>query len=412
MPSERFAPSLRLQDELHLLRDSLGAVDSHYESILDHLQHELGASNGKIAASSATLTGYDRQVDVLYSRQARVFPQPGPRAGESFWSKPTTSVLRRFVAIAPRGVTLEFVSDRTTNILQESVRLLLHENERKKVLQDAGIDPVHADALVSMYGTDVVYGSTLYDVEAAQRSLDSNATVQINSEQLTGQTAFDDVRAILDRLENPEPDFVDRIQFIAASSMLSHGVDVSRLNVMMMLGLPLTTAEFIQTSARVGRNGPGLVHVLHKIGRERDAEGFRHFASFILQGDRFVEPIPITRRSRRVLELTMPGIVEARRLMLMEPLSIGQRLTTLEKLRTFVSSSAITAEDQTDRIASLLGFSGETSGLLRDEIRLWLATWFANLEDPATSIKWPNQLGPTPPMRSLRDVEPSAPIHD
>ena len=74
MPSERFAPSLRLQDELHLLRDSLGAVDSHYESILDHLQHELGASNGKIAASSATLTGYDRQVDVLYSRQARVFP--------------------------------------------------------------------------------------------------------------------------------------------------------------------------------------------------------------------------------------------------------------------------------------------------------------------------------------------------
>ena len=37
--------------------------------------------------------------------------------------------------------------------------------------------------------------------------------------------------------------------------MLSHGVDVSRLNVMVMLGLPLTTAEFIQTSARVGRTG-------------------------------------------------------------------------------------------------------------------------------------------------------------
>jgi hypothetical protein len=412
MPPGRYPPSLRLQDELHLLRDSLGAVDSHYESLLDHLQRELGAARAKIAASSATLTGYDRQVDVLYRRAGRVFPQPGPRAGESFWSRPTPSVLRRFVAVAPRGVTLEFVSDRTTNILQESIRKLLSEQTRQEVLDAAGVAPEHADMLVSLYGTDVIYGSTLYDVEAAQRSLDSNASVPINSEQLTGQTAFDDVRAILDRLENPEPDFDDRIHVIAASSMLSHGVDVSRLNVMTMLGLPLTTAEFIQTTSRIGRNRPGLVHVLLKIGRERDAEAFRHFESFVLQGDRFVEPIPITRRSRRVLALTMAGIVEARRLMLMEPRSPGQRLTTLDKLRAFAASSGITPAGEAESIASLLGFTGPTDELLREEIRLWLATWFANLEDPASSVKWPNELGPTSPMRSLRDVETSAPIHD
>ena len=194
--------------------------------------------------------------------------------------------------------------------------------------------------------------------------------------------------------------------------MLSHGVDVSRLNVMIMLGLPLTTAEFIQTSSRIGRNRPGLVHVLCKIGRERDAETFRHFNSFVHQGDRFVEPIPITRRSRRVLALTMPGIVEARRLMLMEPRSPGQRLTTLDRLRTFVASPVITPAGEAESIAPLLGFTGPIDELLREEIRLWLATWFANLEDPASSVKWPNQLGPTSPMRSLRDVETSAPIHD
>jgi len=226
------------------------------------------------------------------------------------------------------------------------------------------------------------------------------------------QTAFDDVRAVLERLENPETDFAERIHVIAASSMLSHGVDVSRLNVMMMLGLPLTTAEFIQTSARVGRSRPGLVHVLHKIGRERDAETFRHFSSFINQGDRFVEPIPVTRRSRRVLTLTMPGSVEARRLMLMEPLAPGQRLTTVDKLRVFVKSSGATPAGEAESIASLLGFTGQTDELLREEILLWLTTWFANLEDPASSIKWPNQLGPTTPMISLRDVEASAPIHD
>jgi hypothetical protein len=412
MPAGRYAPSLRLQDELHLLRDSLGAVDSHYESILDYLQHELGAPRGKIIASSATLTGYERQVEVLYRRRARVFPQPGPRAGESFWTRPGQALLRRYVAVAPRGVTLEFVSDRTTNILQESVRMLLDEHDRQTVLDETGIHPAHADGIVSLYGTDVIYGSTLYDVEAAQRSLDSNATVPINSEQLTGQTDFDDVRAILDRLENPEPDFADRIHVIAASSMLSHGVDVSRLNIMTMLGLPLTTAEFIQTSARVGRSGPGLVHVLHKIGRERDAEAFRHFTSFVQQGDRFVEPIPITRNSRRVLALTMPGVVEARRLMLMEPRSAGQRLTTLDRLRAFMAGSGITPAGEADSIAALLGFTGPTDEFLRDDIRRWLGTWFTNLEDPATMVKWPNELGPTSPMRSLRDVEASAPIHD
>lgn len=412
MAAERFAPRIRLQDELHLLRDSLGAVDSHYESLLDHLQSEMGAPQAKIAASSATLTGYNRQANVLYERQGRVFPQPGPRVGESFWARPTSSRLRRFVAVAPRGVTLEFVSDRTVNILQESVRKLLDPVSRDEVLVAAGIDGIHADALISMYGTDVVYGSTLYDVEAAQRSLDSNSTVAVNSEQLTGQTPFDEVREVLDRLENPEADFGDRVHVIAASSMLSHGVDVSRLNVMIMLGLPLTTAEFIQTTSRIGRTRPGLVHVLLKIGRERDAEAYRHFGSFVTQGDRFVEPIPVTRRSRRVLNLTMPGIVEARRLMLMEPRSPGQSLTLMKNLRSFIESTGLTPASEAAAIASLLGFDGPADELLRDEIRQWMATWFVNLEDPASSARWPNELGPTRPMMSLRDVESQAPIHD
>lgn len=412
MPRSRYAPTLRLQDELHLLRDSLGAVDSHYESLLDHLQEELGGPKAKIVASSATLTGYERQVDVLYRRTGRVFPQPGPRSGESFWSDETGGVLRRFVAVAPRGVTLEHVTDRTVDILQTCVRRLAHEPEA--VCADAGVDPRYAADLLSLYGTDVVYGSTLHEVEAAERSLASNSTVDgtVHSVQLTGQTDFDEVREILDRLEEPEPDFTDRIHVVAASSMLSHGVDVSRLNVMVMLGLPLGTAEFIQTSARVGRRRPGLVHVLHKIGRERDAQTYRQFEQYVRQGDRFVEPIPISRRSRRVLRLTMPGIVEARRLALQEPQSPGQRLTTLKALRAFAGGAGMTPAGEAEQVATMLGFQGPTDELLREEIRAWLRTWFANLEDPASTAKWPNELGPDQPMTSLRDVEASAPIHD
>lgn len=410
MDQKRFGPSLRLQDELHLLRDSLGAVDSHYESLLDHLQYELCGTRAKVVASSATLTGYERQVDVLYERQGRVFPQPGPKAGQSFWTTPTTSPLRRFVAVAPRGVTLEHVSDRTLDALQRCVRELV--DDPAAVCEEAGVDPTHGSLLISLYGTDVVYGTTLYDVEAAGRSLGSNNTVEgINVEQLTGQTDFDEVRAILERLEDPEEEFAERIHVIAASSMLSHGVDVNRLNTMVMLGLPLTTAEFIQTTARVGRKYPGLVYVLHKIGRERDAQTFRHFEQYVRQGDRFVDAIPITRRSRRVLDLTIAGVVAARTLMIREPAS-RQRLSTPAKLREYVRDSGMTPASESAAVSTVLGLDGTEDSVHRGQIAEWVQEWFADLEDPASKAKYIGELGRNPPMRSLRDVEASAPIHD
>ncbi|MCR6487335.1 helicase [Amycolatopsis sp. OK19-0408] len=410
MDANRFAPTLRLQDELHLLRDSLGAVDAHYESLLDHLQHETTGSRAKIVASSATLTGYERQVDVLYQREGRVFPQPGPRAGESFWTVPTAQPLRRFVAVAPRGVTLEHVSDRTLDALQSSIRELIDDPAR--ICLEAGVDPGHAEMLVSQYGTNVVYGSTLYDVEAAGRSLGSNNTVEgINVEQLTGQTEFDEVRAILERLEKPEDEFAERLHVVAASSMLSHGVDVERLNTMVMLGLPLTTAEFIQTTARVGRARPGLVYVLHKIGRERDAQTFRQFGPYVRQGDRFVDPIPITRRSRRVLDLTIAGAVAARTLMIREPAS-KQRLSTPAKLRDYLRTLGLTPHEEAAAVAAVFGLDGPEDSLHQQQIIDWLKIWFADLEDPTLKTNFIGDIGPSQPMRSLRDVEATAPIHD
>ncbi|MFF0775888.1 helicase-related protein [Nonomuraea wenchangensis] len=412
--SERgyFAPSFRLQDELHLLRDSLGAVDSHYESLLDSLQEQLTGTRPKIVASSATLTGYERQVEVLYQREGRVFPAPGPSAGESFWSRETPDMLRRFVAVWPRGVTLEWVSDRTTAIVQESVRRLLSEPEI--VCAQARIDPTFASELLSLYGTNVVYGNTVRDVEAARRSMGTQVKVEpLNVVSLTGQAEFDEVREALSRLQRPEPDFGERIHVVTASSMMSHGVDIDRLNIMTVLGVPLTTAEFIQATARVGRTYPGLVYVIHKIGRERDATVFAHFDPFIKQGDRFIEPIPVTRSSRRVLELTIPAAIEARRLFVHEPASVGQRLTTVDLLRQYVRLRDIGAEDEAKACAAALGIDA-SSHLAHDDIVRQLISYFARLEDTGFGARFPNQLfdRDRKPMLSLRDVEAQVPVSD
>ncbi|RSN03128.1 helicase [Nonomuraea sp. WAC 01424] len=409
---KQFAPSFRLQDELHLLRDSLGAVDSHYEALLDFLQLELTGTRPKIIASSATLTGYERQVDVLYQREGRVFPVPGPSAGESFWSRETDNLLRRFVAVWPRGVTLEWVSDRTTTILQQSVRRLLEDPE--VVCAEVGVPALYAPELLDLYGTNVIYGNTVRDVEAARRSLGTQVPVEpLNVVALTGQAAFDEVREALDRLQNPEPDFAERIHTVTASSMMSHGVDINRLNIMTVLGVPLTTAEFIQATARVGRSHPGLVYVIHKIGRERDATVYSHFGPFIHQGDRFVEPIPVTRSSRRVLQLTTPAAIESRRLFIHEPKSPAQRLTTVDLLRKYFAMTGIGSEGEALACAVALGID-ETQHMAFADIQQQLNAYFMRLEDHGFGARFPNELFDQgrKPMRSLRDVEAQIPVSD
>lgn len=413
MDRTRFAPAFRLQDELHLLRDSLGAVDAHYEALIDDLQRQLTGKRAKVLASSATLTGYQKQVDVLYQRAGRVFPLQGPSSASGFWTTDTARLARKYVAVAPRGVTLEFTVDRMITQLQNEVRRLLYEPE--VVCREAGVDSSFAPALLSLYGTDVVYGNSLRDLEAATRSLETQVPVvppTLVTAQLTGRTDFEEVRQTLDRLENPEDNFENRVHVVAASSMMSHGVDIDRLNAMVVLGVPLTTAEFIQTTARVGRRYPSLVFLVHKIARERDASVYRSFEHFVLQGDRFVEPVPVTRRSRRVLERTIAGLELARVLTLHEPRS-SIALSTVKNLRQYFKDADLTEEDEFGALVRTLGIDGDLDEPMRSDLGRWIEGFFANLMDPAGNARWPSDLCPWGgPMISLRDVEEQAPVRD
>jgi hypothetical protein len=409
--ANRYGPSFRLQDELHLLRDSLGAVDSHYEALYDQLQMALCGSKPKILASSATLTGYEKQADVLYRRGARVFPQQGPSVSEGFWTSDSEDLMRRFVAVAPRGVTLEFTLDRLLTETQRAIRELVERPEQ--VCTQIGVDPALAPFLVSHYGTNVVYGNTLRDLDAAMRSAETQVRVEsmLNTASLTGRTDFEEVRQTLERLEHPEDSFEDRLHVIAASSMMSHGVDIDRLNIMGILGIPLTTAEFIQATSRVGRRWPGLVFVVHKIGRERDASVYRSFGKFVEQGDRFVEPIPVTRRSRRVLEKTIAGLELARILIIHEPMS-KNALTTVGRLRGFMNTNGVDEPSEITAMIRTLGMDEPLDEPMKLDIAAWFARFFRNLRDPGGTFKFPADLSPSgKPMLSLRDVEEQAPIH-
>jgi hypothetical protein len=99
-------PALLIQDEAHLLDESLGTFAGLFESTLDAMLSEvaLGLSGrialtpsgerrrAKVIAASATVSEPDRQLEHLYQRNSPAiqFPYPGPHLYWSFYARPVS----------------------------------------------------------------------------------------------------------------------------------------------------------------------------------------------------------------------------------------------------------------------------------------------------------------------------------
>jgi hypothetical protein len=310
-------------------------------------------------------------------------------------------------------VTLELANDIGEESLQLAIRRLVADGP--SVCAEAGIDPGAVSFLIDYYGTSVVYGSRLRDIEAAARSIETQPPVDdLNIAKLTGQTLLDEVQEVLASLDDPAPEYLNRLHVVYASSMMSHGVDVDRFNAITMLGMPLTTSEFIQTTARIGRKWPGLVLVLHRMGGERDSSVYRAFPKFVTHGDRFIEPVAITRRSRRVLDNTFAGLFCARVYAVHEPKSLqldGNPLSTARAVRRYFQLAPVLEADEFGELCDALMLSPASDDPLVVALRGLVRETFARLMNPASRATFVNELTPRPPMRSLREVETQVPIH-
>jgi hypothetical protein len=76
--------------------------------------------------------------------------------------------------------------------------------------------------------------------------------------------------------------------------MVSVGVDVPRLGCMVVGGQPKNTAEYIQSTSRVGRRSPGLVVTVYNWARPRDLSHYETFAHYHATFYRQVEALSVT----------------------------------------------------------------------------------------------------------------------
>lgn len=315
VPEGLSALRLEIADELHLLDESLGALDGLYESVLQAIGTRLGNLPLQIVGATATLEGYEAQCHHLYRRSPRRFPVPGPEVGETFWAfTENGNPLRRYLGVQPRGITYITAAREVALRHHEMLRDTL-ANTRAMALE-VGADPDDPSVLATLriaahdlYEPLVGYllrnedlDNFVGDVGPALELAEADQLVEIR-----GDANFTDIKRAVARLTNPPSADNERVKLIAATKAIGHGFDVERLGVMVMVGTPTSAAEVIQASARVGRRFPGLVVNIINTMRDRDASIFRYYGPWIRRLDQLVSKVPINRESLPVLRRALSG---------------------------------------------------------------------------------------------------------
>lgn len=439
-------PTLILQDELHLITGPLGTMVGLFETAIDHLCRDAAGHRPKVIASTATARRASEQIRALYGRsRMQLFPPQGLNDGDTFFATrdEAEEKTRLYVGVAAPGRSSKAILARVgTTLLGATYRLWS--------ARAAG-----SDNPADTYMTLVAYFNSLHELGGAQRlfleevaprvaRIDLRRPVgQERSDflsrrnlgydilELTSRQSTAEIRNATGRLrEYFSVEEGRRTDVLLASSMISVGVDISRLGLMVVNGQPRTVAEYIQASSRVGRESPGLVVTLYNLFKPRDRSHYERFVAFHECFYRHVESASVTPFSGRAVERGLAGLTVG----LARHLDRGlahpggaehiERSSAVGSVAEIVASRASTHRSEVaDQLPESLRV--RVRGLVED----WgdIARTMSSESAPLSYSSWEKRRGSTPLMStavdrpndrhdafehfraptSMRDVEPS-----
>lgn len=327
-------PSLLIQDEFHLLGSELGAFDGHYENLLHFVCDRISAAP-RVMAATATLADYESQAFNIYLQSARRFPQPGWRLGESFYTTSSPlEVRRQFVGVPNHVRKPVSVSLRLLSAYQREVRRLQREPDSfREMVGVATLSDVDVSRILRMHDLSVVYVTTkavgqeirdkAEDIERALRPERQDVGIRV----LTGDQPVDEVGDVIEQVAREADDLgPERLDVLVATSIISHGVDLERLNMLVMAGTPSHYAEYLQASSRSARSLPGLVFSCFNLSDVREHSQYEFFPEMHKHIDRLIESVPVNRYAANAPSKTVPGIVAGLLMSYFGPALMRQRM--------------------------------------------------------------------------------------
>ena len=186
-----------------------------------------------------------------------------------------------------------------------------HEAAIRSASDDAVAAAIDLARIVLAYVTNKKGGDS---VQAAlgefvprdhQRAGDAPAAAGgVRTGLITGSVEMENIQAIVEQakprwkpgdLVDVERDFLGALRGIVATSAISHGVDIERLNLIVFAGLPSDVAEYVQASSRVGRTHVGVSILVPTPQRPRDVHVVGIHDVFHRFLERMVQPAAVDR---------------------------------------------------------------------------------------------------------------------
>lgn len=409
-------PELVVQDELHLISGPLGTLAGLYETAVDLLCRHEGPTP-KVIASTATIRRATGQTRALFDREMVQFPPAGLDARDSYFAveaPPEKRGDRLYVGL------LAPAASHATLMIRAYARLL-----------QSGKDIAASDDVRDAYWTLLGYFNSLRVLGGARMQVQDDVVDRLGLIargrepretddgviEMTSRIESGDIPKHLALMEKSLPDAID---VVLATNMISVGVDIDRLGLMVVMGQPQSTSEYIQATSRVGRRHPGLVVVLYNGSRSRDRSHYESFSGYHAALYRQVESTSVTPFSSRARDRALHAVLVAVSRLTIAALggnqgaaAVGGSLSQVNAVRdAIVDRVASASPEEADR----------TRAELDSVIEMWRARAadqpdlvYSDWERPTRSLlvetsKATDTSGAFATLFSLRDVDVESPL--
>ena len=424
-------PTLFIQDEMHLVKESLGTFDSHYESFINYYAKELVPVSQRkqirFVGATATISMYREHIRNLYHMGGRRFPceYPSARSGEDFYSytdeRDTTRIL---LGYAPYGRSIIDGMWESVYFMRLTVYKMIADIENSYAeICEAGFSGSIDDykEMLYDYWIELVYNNRKQDAMELENSfqnqgnnyLEAKGVPKFVIEQMTSDVDFQTVRQTLFDIQANRHNF-ESTNLLLATSTISHGVDEDSFNIMYFFGMPNNNAEYIQAYSRTGRKYTGIVIDIIRLMRVRDRSYLKNFVVFHQNRDDLVESVPINRWAKNAIYSTLPGLISGLIMQYYTVQTESDNLYQAVKVKKLLTNGAISIPDVIEKLIKAYGCNEqEKMSLAYKEIieeeatAILLGIQNGNF---ATDVFLSNAIakyskGKKSPMRSLRDTE-------